>query len=314
MQQASSQALVSLSPKSSRHSPLSRQFAPAVVLSFLLSFLGWGLLWSAEAVADSASGVSAASANIPTVPASGVPTVTPNDNGSWKGDTIVIHTDVKDIKAASDPLKKYFAPADSMLHVSTDGIDQKPSSQNLTVKFDRVGDCKPDSPCAPNPRKPADQEQVDLYSAYVMDKAAVEAIDHSRRGWTFGALIVPFKYQTHDKSFSGSTSIGPYLGYRIANDSTVSFKLLQGTSTTFVLSAGWVSNIAVATAPGVTPAGTVNSSGLSLATGFIFAVDKGTGIRVGVLAGQDRLGSNSTAPYPYEGKTWVSLAVGYKFF
>ena len=34
----------------------------------------------------------------------------------------------------------------------------------------------------------------------------------------------------------------------------------------------------------------------------------------GDLLGQSKLGSNAVAPYAYEGKTWVSVSVGYKFF
>ena len=56
-----------------------------------------------------------------------------------------------------------------------------------------------------------------------------------------------------------------------------------------------------------------NRSGFSVALGVIFSIDKGTGIQMGILVGQDRLGNSATAPYVYEGKTWLSMSVGFKF-
>ena len=219
----------------------------------------------------------------------------PNDQHSWQGDTVVFHVDYSKVK---DSEGKYLCAADDSRFLVT---HEDKNTYQLSGVFDSLGnDGRPNCDAV---------NKILEHTTYTLEKAEIEKIAHSRRGWTFGALVVPFKYQTSDKSFGGSTSIGPYLGYRIAP-----FKYLNGTSTTFIASAGYANNIAVPTAPGVAPAGSVNRSGLSLAAGIIFAVDKGEGIQVGVLVGQDRLGSNATAPYAYEGKTWVSVAIGYKFF
>ncbi len=146
------------------------------------------------------------------------------------------------------------------------------------------------------------QVPVNSHDLYFLDKAAVEKMNHYRHGWAFGMLTIPYKYQLSDKSFGSALSVGPYFGFRLAD---------QAGSITYVLSAGFVNNIPVALA---NSSGTENRSGFTLATGMIFSIDKGTGMQIGVLVGQDNLGTNTAAPYAYEGKPWVSIAIGYKFF
>ncbi|GAB5605823.1 hypothetical protein [Sideroxyarcus sp. TK5] len=256
------------------------------------------------------------------VAASSVPATAPSDEYDWKGDKVQLLVDVTKIKKSADESGDYFAPESTIFTVSND--DKK--TNKLTVKFLNVkpGDgqnvhVEPTDELplfskifaglgwkyvtADKDRVASDGSQpVDTHGAYVLDKAAVENIPHTRYGWTFGALIVPFKYQLSDKSFGGSSTIGPYVGYRFQDN--------QG-AVTPVVSAGWVNNIPVALANG---GGTINRSGFSWAAGVIFSIDKGTGFQAGVLVGQDRLGSNAAAPYQYEGKYWLSLSVGYKFF
>lgn len=234
-----------------------------------------------------------------------------SDESDWKGDRITLRGDFKHIKAASEPKgQDYFAPdgADS----DVVALDKK--TDRLTVKF--RGDSLDGSKACSDPsffvpcwlwgkQSPARTDlpanTVEGHGTYLIDKSAIEAAPHLRRGWTFGALVVPFKYQLSDKSFSGSTTIGTYVGYKLQDN--------RG-SITPILSAGWVPNIAVPLATG----GSVNRSGFSWAGGVIFSIDKGTGTQIGILFGQDRLGSNAAAPYAYEGKTWMSLSIGYKFF
>lgn len=219
----------------------------------------------------------------------------PNDLHDWTGDLIQLHANttgfVKDANQSS-----YSAPDGSKLMVT----QENPINHKLRVKFRKVE----------SENASFTETSVNTNEVFVIDKSEIEKMPHSRAGWTFGALVIPFKYHPSDKSFGGSASIGPYVGYRISPY----ISGLYGTSATWIASAGWTSSIAVPTAPNVTPAGSVNRSGFSFSTGLIFSVDKGEGIQVGILAGQDRMGSNAIAPYSYEGKTWISMAVGYKFF
>ena len=256
-------------------------------------------------------------------PVSAVPSTTaatekaPSDQFDWTGDTIILHTDFPGIKRHGDKDKvDYCAPAKSTWLINhEDKATYKLTAMlqldsSWTTMLNAISPQDKDSPkpkiCVNDPTQPLPNKQI----AYELDKAEIELVPHSQRGWTFGVLLVPFKYQLSDQSLSSSTTIGPYLGYRIADWA----EMTAGTSTTLVGSIGLVNNIPVPTAPGVTPAGSVNRSGLSTAFGVVFSVDKGTGIQVGLLLGQDRLGSNAVAPYAYEGKTWVSVSVGYKFF
>lgn len=263
---------------------------------------GLVLMTSTASIAQ-AAGV--ASATLPT----GVAIPQPSDQSDWKGDRIVLRSDVTKIKSTdTTDATEYFAPDGAELDVAAD--DKK--TDKLTVKFrldtlDGSNACADPSffSCAFAKKQPtrdfSANHVVDGHQAFVVDKAAIENLPHARRGFTFGALLVPFKYFSSDKSFSGSSTIGTYVGYKF-QDNRGSF--------TPVLSAGWMPNISVPTANG---GASVSRSGFSLATGVIFSVDKGTGLQLGVLVGQDRLGSNAVAPYQYEGKTWFSLSIGFKF-
>jgi hypothetical protein len=238
----------------------------------------------------------------------------PSDQYSWSGDTITFHVDFPKVMDASGNI--YCAPDYSEFVV---GNEDKNTHQ-LSGRFDVIGKSKVNllfKHVGEERLKCEHGNPVKEHTTYFIDKSEVEKIINSRSGFTFGVLLVPFKFHTVDKSITGSTTIGPYIGYRSANFGSFSGTtagILNGTSTTFVLSVGWVDNISVPTAPGVNPPGTVDRSGVSMAIGVIFSVDKGSGTQVGLLVGQDRLGSNAIAPYKYEGQTWVSFAIGYKFF
>jgi hypothetical protein len=287
-----------------------------------------------------ASGVPASSAMY--TAASGVPAATPSDENDWKGDRIQLLTDVKDIKDmegnasyfAPDGAVFIVSNDDKSNRITGKFVNVKPCNGDGTkstkvcidpteglpaisqffawigVKHinNKESDKARDVPAklipVENrcPNTSALYTPVENHGLYVLDKAAVEKMPHSRYGWTMGGLIVPFKYQTSDKSFSGSTSIGPYVGYRFQSNSG---------SVTPVISAGWVSNIPVSTGTGTQ---TTSASGFSWSAGVIFSVDKGSRIQFGVLAGQDRVGSSAPNPYKYEGDTWLSMAIGYKVF
>ncbi|MBI3713577.1 MAG: hypothetical protein HY253_11550 [Burkholderiales bacterium] len=220
---------------------------------------------------------------------------------SWNGDIIKFHANFPNVKVGN---KTVCAPSKSEFAVST----EDKTTHKLTGVFLDLGGKQCSSSDA------LTSEKLDPNTTYVLEKAEVELAPHSRRGWTFGALALPFKYQFSDKTFTNATTIGPYLGYGV-NSNWGDF--MGGTSTTLVFSAGWVNNIDVPllkAADAKESTGTVNRSGFTTAVGIVFSVDKGTGMQFGVFAGQDRLGRNTLAPYKYEGKWWLSGMVGYKFF
>lgn len=269
-----------------------------------------------NAVATLGAASSAASATV-AVTSAQAGQQSPDDKGDWKGDVVLLANDVSQIKGpdATDGKarkKNFFAPDGAIFTVVNDDAEKK----ELTVKFRNISPSKQTDQIVLDSRvgwfhynaseiqrQVGDgQVPVNSHDLYFLDKAAVEKMNHYRHGWAFGVLTIPYKYQLSDKSFGSALSVGPYFGFRQAD---------QAGSITYVLSAGLVNNIPVALANN---AGTVIRSGFTLATGMIFSIDKGTGIQVGVLVGQDNLGTNTAAPYAYEGKPWVSIAVGYKFF
>lgn len=292
---------------------LTRRLSKKISFGLLLFFF---FSWQSNAFAADEDGVSSAS-GVPAIsakakPASGTPA--PNDKGDWKGDSIKLANDAIKIKGPGGD--NFFAPDGAIFTVTADNLE----THELTVKFlnikqtpeqkannrvsvDNSWDWFFYGPSEKDRDVPTAQNgSVNTHDLYTLDKAAVEKMDYYRHGWAFGVLLVPYKYQLYDKSFGSALSVGPYLGYRQED---------RGSSVTYVVSAGLVNNIPVPLADNT---GTVNRSGFSIAAGGILSIDKGSGIQVGVLVGQDRLGKNAAATYVYEGKTWVSVAVGYKFF
>lgn len=123
----------------------------------------------------------------------------------------------------------------------------------------------------------------------------------NRSGLTYGVLAVPFKFHvTGKKDFTGSSTVGPYLGYRADPEGTLGFGV------SFVAFLG-AANIAVPQAGSSTS--TQNLAGFSWGVGAIGTV-KGN-FQLGGVLGFDRVSAN--ANYEYNGKPWVALEFGYSF-
>jgi hypothetical protein len=141
------------------------------------------------------------------------------------------------------------------------------------------------------------QALYDGQDVYV-DSVNVLRADY-RAGWDYGALAIPFKVQLSGKqSFSGSASLGGYLGYRFP---------FAGVVLRPVVFAG-VSNISTsATTGGTTTSQTV--AGLSYGFGLLTTI-KGS-LQAGLVLGFDHV--DSAQPYAYNDKPWLSLEIGYSF-
>ena len=123
-----------------------------------------------------------------------------------------------------------------------------------------------------------------------------------RAGIDYGALAVPFKAQmTGKRSFSGSVSLGGYIGYRMPWKETG----LVFSPIVFV-GASNISNSV--TVNGATSSETL--AGLSYGAGIITRI-KNSGFQVGLIVGFDHV--DSAQPYEYNDKPWLSLEVGYSF-
>jgi hypothetical protein len=127
-------------------------------------------------------------------------------------------------------------------------------------------------------------------------------VDHGyrRSGWVYGALLVPYKYHRHDKSFSSAATIGPYLGYRLDG---------LGFDSAFIGSIG-IASLSVQNNNG----GTTTLQGYTTAIGIIASITKNKNpLQFGVLLGRDWAGSNAAVPYHHEGKTWLAVQIGFSF-
>ena len=120
----------------------------------------------------------------------------------------------------------------------------------------------------------------------------------ARIGITYGALVVPFKYQlSGDKAFTGSATLGAYIGYR-----WVDVHYLQVTVTPIAFAGA--SNISVSGT-----SGTSNVMGFSWGLGFIVTL-KGA-FQLGGVIGCDSV--NSSTNYEYNNKPWIAFEIGYSF-
>lgn len=108
-------------------------------------------------------------------------------------------------------------------------------------------------------------------------------------GFVAGVLTIPFKFHLNDKSMTGGSTLGGYVGWKSS---------WAGLTLTPIVSAGMAM-----------PTGNYGP-GLTVASGFIGSVAN-SGIDWGIVLGVDWF--STAAHYPYEGKPWLAVEIGYKF-
>jgi hypothetical protein len=119
-------------------------------------------------------------------------------------------------------------------------------------------------------------------------------------------LFVPFKRRFKDKSLTGESNLGYYVG--------VERELVPGWSATYAVTAG----LSIVNVGDNTNTPTTNTA---TDTGTRPAFTYGAGIifkdydnfQVGTFFGNDRIGGEAGKDWKYEGKWWFSLAIGYNF-
>jgi hypothetical protein len=146
---------------------------------------------------------------------------------------------------------------------------------------------------------------------YQFEASDLDKVTTQRMGFTWGALVVPYKFYLSDKSIKGNPSTLLYAGYE---------GWAPGVSLAFVGSAGLgvsTGSSNATTTNGSTTSSTSSTSSNStastalytLATGFIATF--GGAMKAGVLFGWDYQASGTG--FKYEGKTWAALSVGTSF-
>ena len=108
-------------------------------------------------------------------------------------------------------------------------------------------------------------------------------------GFVGGVLTIPFKFHLSDDTMTGGSTLGGYLGWK---------QSWMGLTWTPIVSAGMAM-----------PTGNYGP-GLSVASGFIGSVSN-TSMDWGIVLGVDWFAK--AAHYPYEGKPWLAVEIGYNF-
>jgi hypothetical protein len=125
-----------------------------------------------------------------------------------------------------------------------------------------------------------------------------------RTGWVYGALVLPFKYHLEDKSFSGETTIGPYLGRR---------STLGSSSFIWAVTAGLTPLSVESTDAGGNQKST-QLSAFTYAAGLMFEINNGASpFRVGLFYGTDVVSSDSVVTYKHDRQNWLAFQLGWDF-
>ena len=137
--------------------------------------------------------------------------------------------------------------------------------------------------------------------AYAVPKEIMKRHGFARYGWTYGVMVVPFKYFPHDHSFEPSQTLGAYLGYRLGQ---------TGWGMSLVASAGAATMKVSTVVDGQAKEQTI--TGFSYSTGLMFDIDKTSKpFQAGILVGRDRVGSNTALSYRHDGRHWISMQLGW---
>ena len=130
----------------------------------------------------------------------------------------------------------------------------------------------------------------------------IESLNPVRKGLTYGALMVPYKYHRGgEKGFSSAASVGGYLGYRIDRTGFTGFE------TNFIGFFGGANVAVPETTAGTTSLG--NRTGVSYGIGILATIKDE--FQIGLVVGRDRV--DEAANYVRNGRTWVAVSLGYEF-
>jgi hypothetical protein len=172
------------------------------------------------------------------------------------------------------------------------------SADVVKVKIVEVGK-DPSSNCNNPPKEPE----------YKIASTELAKHDYMRRGLSYGTLVVPFKFQLHDHSLQQGVTLGGYLGFQTPFPAGRWDHPYNFTWTPLLFAGGsWAS--AAQTQPNGSATNS-NQLGISYGAGTFFTINNS--YQLGVILGWDRLGSNASPAYKYEGKPWLSFAIGWNF-
>ena len=133
-----------------------------------------------------------------------------------------------------------------------------------------------------------------------------------------GTMILPIKIRgpidfngTHyERQFSTDISIGPYIGYRFK----VSGNDYKPFTTVGLFAGPTLINYVSATTQSGSPTPTSTTPDNMFAFTYgLGVVHEINGFQIGLVYGTDRVSGKRVAEWPYDGKGWFSLGIGYNF-
>lgn len=212
-----------------------------------------------------------------------------NDNNNYLGDKISfpVRLDVKDTEN-----NKYCLPAGTYLR----GLGKSDDDGLLVILnnfyfkgYNPVKDCK-------------NSNEIPQDLPLVISKGDLAKYPFDRYGWTYGGLVVPYKYHfSGSKNFDGNATVGPYFGYRIDKNSYlgIGFKVI-----------GFLGASAIKVNQNVDGKETEQSlAGFSYGGGILGEIKKE--FQLGLVLGVDRVSSSSN--YEDNEKLWGAISLGYSF-
>ncbi len=131
-----------------------------------------------------------------------------------------------------------------------------------------------------------------------------QRVRSQRMGFTWGGLVVPYKFYVSDRSFQSNSSAVGYVGYE---------GYFPGVSLAGIVALGPGTTSTTQTTPATTMAATTSKTTTAVtytaATGVVATF--GGAFKFGLVAGWDWQGHGQG--FKYEGKTWVALSIGAGF-
>ncbi|MBK8018053.1 MAG: hypothetical protein JNL33_10770 [Betaproteobacteria bacterium] len=146
--------------------------------------------------------------------------------------------------------------------------------------------------------------EVRLGEMYRVVKSDFDQRYWRRAGWAYGPLFVPFKMRFKDKSITGESSLGGYLGWQW-EVSRVPL-ILGAHAGLSVVSTG---NDVNTTVPNINDTTTRSA----FTWGFAVIMKPDDKFQAGIVLGKDRIGGSAGSQWKYEGTWWLAIAIGYNF-
>jgi hypothetical protein len=155
----------------------------------------------------------------------------------------------------------------------------------------------------------------ELYSVAESDLSTYNKVIISQL--TFGTMLLPIKIRrsrifnnvNYERQFSTDLSVGPYFGYRFKTQG-----YNYNTHTTVGLFAGpTLIDFVSSTSQTGSPSNGANPDNMFGFTCGIGLVREISPFQIGIVYGADFVSGNRVKEWPYDGKAWFSLGIGYNF-